>query len=120
MEGHSLGCTELECTFDHFYTDGRSYQLEADVPTGGIDKGAFIHFSEQTMGANLTTATPWIAYVSCDQNETGASQEWDIFTLARDRGAVAAVSSFPTMLISAHVLLYCGIVLAQCRVHLRL
>lgn len=70
-----------------------SYQLQADVPTDdGISKGAFIHFSEQTMGANLSTTTPWIAFVSCDQNETGASQEWDIFTLARDRGAVAAVS----------------------------
>lgn len=44
------------------------------------------------MGPNLTTSTPWIAYISCDANETGASQEDDIFTLARDRGAVSAVS----------------------------
>lgn len=72
------------------------------------------------MGANLTTATPWIAYVSCDQNETGASQEWDIFTLARDRGAVAAVGDEMTALISAHVLFHCGIVLAQRRIHFRL
>jgi hypothetical protein len=28
------------------------------------------------MGANLTTTTPWIAYISCDANETGASMEW--------------------------------------------
>jgi hypothetical protein len=51
-----------------------------------------VHFTEGTMGPNLTTSTPWIAYISCDVNETGSSQEWDIFTLARDRGAVSAVS----------------------------
>ena len=59
------------------------------------------------MGDNLTTSTPWVAYISCDANTTGASQEWgesylpghnrmfmtDIFTLARDRGAVSAVST---------------------------
>ena len=36
--------------------------------------------------------TPWIALVSCDYNATNASQEVDIFTLARDKGAVSAVS----------------------------
>ncbi len=36
--------------------------------------------------------TPWIALVSCDFNATNASQEIDIFTLARDKGAVSAVS----------------------------
>ena len=35
--------------------------------------------------------TPWIAFVSCDFNVTGFSLDVDIFTLARDRGAVAAV-----------------------------
>lgn len=35
--------------------------------------------------------TPWIAFVSCDSNTTNSSMENDIFTLARDRGAVAAV-----------------------------
>ena len=41
----------------------------------------------------LTSATtPWIALVACDSNATHASQENDIFTLARDRGAVGAVS----------------------------
>ena len=39
--------------------------------------------------------TPWIALVSCDRNATNASMEEDIFTLARDRGAVAAVSALP-------------------------
>jgi len=33
--------------------------------------------------------------VSCDANSTDASMEIDIFTLARDKGAIAAVSSIP-------------------------
>lgn len=35
--------------------------------------------------------TPWIAMISCDKNATDASMDIDIFTLARDKGAVAAV-----------------------------
>jgi hypothetical protein len=27
------------------------------------------------MGPNVSTTTPWIAYISCDVNETNASQE---------------------------------------------
>jgi hypothetical protein len=53
----------------------RSYQLEADVPTGGQTSGALVHFTESTMGPNVSTNTPWIAYISCDVNETNASQE---------------------------------------------
>ncbi|OCF42714.1 hypothetical protein I317_03445 [Kwoniella heveanensis CBS 569] len=68
-----------------------SFQLQADVRTGGTTSGALVHFSESNMGANLTTSTPWIAYISCDVNETTWSDEWDIFTLARDRGAVSAL-----------------------------
>jgi hypothetical protein len=90
------------------YSGAVSYQLRADVLTGGTTSGALVHFTEASMGQNLTTTTPWIAYISCDANETGASMEWgepisatppvlayevDIFTLARDRGAVSAVSS---------------------------
>ncbi|KAK8854846.1 hypothetical protein IAR55_003585 [Kwoniella newhampshirensis] len=73
------------------YSGGVSFQLQADVPTGGTTSGALVHFSESTMGQNLSTSTPWIAFISCDLNETIASQEWDIFTLARDRGAVSAL-----------------------------
>nr|XP_019011436.1 uncharacterized protein I206_03536 [Kwoniella pini CBS 10737]OCF50217.1 hypothetical protein I206_03536 [Kwoniella pini CBS 10737] len=73
------------------YSGAVSFQLQADVPTGGTTAGALVHFSESEMGVNLTTSTPWIAYISCDLNETNASQEWDIFTLARDRGAVSAL-----------------------------
>jgi hypothetical protein len=54
----------------------RSYQLQADVPTGGQTSGALVHFTESTMGPNASTTTPWIAYISCDVNETNASQEW--------------------------------------------
>jgi hypothetical protein len=42
--------------------------------------------------------TPWIALVSCDYNATDADQEIDIFTLARDKGAVAAVRPRPILL----------------------
>ncbi|WVQ81995.1 hypothetical protein IAT38_004122 [Cryptococcus sp. DSM 104549] len=73
------------------YSGGVSYQLMADVATGGTTAGALVHFAESTMGENATTTTPWIAFISCDVNETTASDEWDIFTLARDRGAVSAL-----------------------------
>ncbi|KAG5648465.1 hypothetical protein DXG03_003076 [Asterophora parasitica] len=58
----------------------------------GISKGALVHFSEAKVN-NTTppTSTPWIAMVSCDFNATNASQEEDVFTLARDKGAVAAL-----------------------------
>lgn len=54
-------------------------------------RGALVHFTEASAQNNLTTTTPWIAYISCDLNETLASMENDIFTLARDRGAVSAL-----------------------------
>ena len=74
------------------YSGPVAAQLSADEPTGGTTSGALVHFTESTMGPNVSTTTPWIAFISCDRNETGASEEWDIFTLARDRGAVSAVS----------------------------
>ena len=58
------------------YSGAVSYQLEADIPTGGTTQGALVHFTESSIGPNFTTSTPWIAYVSCDVNETMASQEW--------------------------------------------
>ncbi|KAG6869114.1 hypothetical protein C0993_001679 [Termitomyces sp. T159_Od127] len=39
----------------------------------------------------IVATTPWIAMVSCDLNATNASQDEDVFTLARDNGAVAAL-----------------------------
>ncbi|KAL5528495.1 hypothetical protein ACEPAF_7631 [Sanghuangporus sanghuang] len=66
-----------------------SYQLVGSE-SSGINKGALVHFSEQDT-TNETTTTPWIAFVSCDSNGTDFSMEDDVFTLARDRGAVAAL-----------------------------
>ncbi|THH07795.1 hypothetical protein EW146_g9204 [Bondarzewia mesenterica] len=66
-----------------------SYQLVGSG-SNGISKGALVHFSEEQAG-NDTTTTPWIALVACDANATHTSLVDDIFTLARDRGAVGAV-----------------------------
>ncbi|KAL4254244.1 hypothetical protein ABKN59_002875 [Abortiporus biennis] len=71
------------------YQEDISYQL-VGANSNGVNKGALVHFSEEKL-PNDTTTTPWIALVSCDANATDASQEDDIFTLARDRGAVAAL-----------------------------
>ncbi|KAG5342675.1 hypothetical protein C0989_010643 [Termitomyces sp. Mn162] len=58
----------------------------------GLAQGALVHFSEDKVSnATPPTTTPWIAMVSCDSNATNASQEEDVFTLARDKGAVAAL-----------------------------
>jgi len=42
----------------------------------------------------VPSAAPWIALVNCDRNATqdNSTQDIDIFTFARDRGASAAVS----------------------------
>ncbi|OJT05793.1 transmembrane domain- and RING domain-containing protein 4 [Trametes pubescens] len=71
------------------YSETVSYQL-VGADSLGISKGALVHFSEDKL-LNDTSGTPWIALVSCDANSTNASMEDDIFTLARDRGAVAAL-----------------------------
>ncbi|KAI1795737.1 hypothetical protein LXA43DRAFT_735012 [Ganoderma leucocontextum] len=71
------------------YTEQISYQL-VGADSLGINKGALVHFSEDKL-PNATTTTPWIALVSCDANATNASMDDDIFTLARDRGAIAAL-----------------------------
>ncbi|KAI0744233.1 hypothetical protein C8Q80DRAFT_1106453 [Daedaleopsis nitida] len=71
------------------YSRTVSYLLVGADSTG-VNKGALVHFSEDRL-PNGTTTTPWIALVSCDANSTNASEEDDIFTLARDRGAVAAL-----------------------------
>jgi hypothetical protein len=54
----------------------------------------FMSFGELAM-------TPWIALVSCDYNATNASQIDDIFTLARDKGAVSAVRFRPSFPIAS-------------------
>ncbi|TRM69963.1 hypothetical protein BD626DRAFT_475878 [Schizophyllum amplum] len=73
------------------YWETVSYQLIGSG-SSGISKGALVHFSESEANNDTApTTTPWIAMVSCDQNATNMSMEIDIFTLARDKGAVAAL-----------------------------
>ncbi|KAG6831745.1 hypothetical protein H0H92_007897 [Tricholoma furcatifolium] len=74
-----------------YYSQNVSYQL-AGYGSTGTSEGALVHFSEAKVN-NMTppTTTPWIAMVSCDFNATNMSTEEDIFTLARDKGAVAAL-----------------------------
>jgi hypothetical protein len=73
-------------------------------------QGVLVHFSEARVN-NLTppselkstallhgysgcfsATTPWIAMIPCDFNSTASTDE-DVFTLARDKGAKAAVST---------------------------
>ncbi|KIK93582.1 hypothetical protein PAXRUDRAFT_144774 [Paxillus rubicundulus Ve08.2h10] len=77
-----------------WYTNGSdwefvSYQL-VGAGSNGVTQGMLVHFSEDYAG-NETTITPWIALVACDANSTNVSQETDIFSMARDRGARSAV-----------------------------
>ncbi|EPQ57224.1 hypothetical protein GLOTRDRAFT_58432 [Gloeophyllum trabeum ATCC 11539] len=72
------------------YSETVSYQLVGNG-SNGVSQGALVHFSEEMSWNNETTTTPWIALVACDKNATNASQVDDIFTLARDRGAKAAL-----------------------------
>ncbi|KAI6040283.1 hypothetical protein EDC04DRAFT_2678336 [Pisolithus marmoratus] len=67
------------------------YYLLAGTNSDGLSQGPLVHFSEDIAGYGTTTTTPWIAFISCDTNSTNATQELDIFTLARDRGAQAAL-----------------------------
>ncbi|KAL1748858.1 hypothetical protein HDZ31DRAFT_28907, partial [Schizophyllum fasciatum] len=74
------------------YWETVSYQLRGS-DSSGISKGALVHFSEDQANNDTTppTLTPWIAMVSCDRNASNMSMEIDIFTLARDKGAVGAL-----------------------------
>ncbi|KAF9653243.1 hypothetical protein BDM02DRAFT_3087355 [Thelephora ganbajun] len=71
------------------YSINVAYEL-VGAGSNGINRGALVHFGEKNL-TNATTITPWIALVSCDYNSTDASLVDDIFTLARDRGAVSAL-----------------------------
>ncbi|KAF9268888.1 hypothetical protein L218DRAFT_954315 [Marasmius fiardii PR-910] len=88
--------TDVSALNLHWYPNGSymqyvSYELVGNG-SKGLSQGALVHFSEDFVNNNTDlTKTPWIALVSCDYNATNASQEIDIFTLARDKGAVAAL-----------------------------
>ncbi|KAF8973252.1 RING-7 protein [Flammula alnicola] len=91
-----LNVTDISQLHMQWYSNGSysmhvSYQL-AGFNSSGISKGVLVHFSEEK-ASNITppTTTPWIALVSCDKNATNASMQEDIFTLARDKGAVSAL-----------------------------
>ncbi|KAJ8488673.1 hypothetical protein ONZ45_g13866 [Pleurotus djamor] len=74
--------------YDHMNV---SFQL-AGRDSLGLSRGALIHFSEEHVNETTpATTAPWIALVACDANATHASMEIDIFTLARDKGAKAAL-----------------------------
>lgn len=80
---------DLEWYKNGSYSINVAYELVGNGSLG-ITQGALVHFNELGL-TNETTTTPWIALVSCDANATDASQVDDIFTLARDRGAVSAL-----------------------------
>ncbi|KAF9241600.1 hypothetical protein BU15DRAFT_44671 [Melanogaster broomeanus] len=77
-----------------WYPDGSDWQFVShqlvSLGGNGISQGILVHFSED-YATNETTTTPWIALVSCDANSTNASQEDDIFTMAKVRGAQSAL-----------------------------
>ncbi|TFK70249.1 hypothetical protein BDN72DRAFT_896615 [Pluteus cervinus] len=83
-----------------WYPSGSYFQNVTHVLAGegsdGISKGACVEFSEADVNSDTPpTSTPWIALVSCDANATNASPEVDIFTLAKNKGATAAVLYSP-------------------------
>ncbi|KAJ7579214.1 hypothetical protein C8J56DRAFT_965107 [Mycena floridula] len=92
-----LNVSDVSTLYLHWHLNGSyqehvSYQLVGGDNSSGISQGAIVHFSEAK--ANESTPgslTPWIALISCDTNATDASQDEDIFTLARNKGAVAAL-----------------------------
>ncbi|KAK4693612.1 hypothetical protein P7C70_g8891, partial [Phenoliferia sp. Uapishka_3] len=53
-------------------------------------KGVLVHYSENQT-AQAPSSVPWIAMIDCDTNGTIFSDIDDIFTLARDHGAQAAL-----------------------------
>ncbi|KAM0750921.1 hypothetical protein T439DRAFT_380759 [Meredithblackwellia eburnea MCA 4105] len=84
------------------YTAKLSRQLIADpvdntstaaqiIPWTKYSKGVLVHFSESSLSQQAPSNVPWIAMINCDSNGTDFSMEWDIFTLARDHGAQAAL-----------------------------
>ncbi|SJK96918.1 uncharacterized protein ARMOST_00167 [Armillaria ostoyae] len=93
---YGLNITDVSTLHLQWYTNGSymetvSYTLVGPNSTG-VSEGALEHFSESSVNKDmLGTKTPWIAFISCDFNATNASQEIDIFTLARDKGALSAL-----------------------------
>ncbi|GJE92148.1 hypothetical protein PsYK624_083010 [Phanerochaete sordida] len=90
IEGNSTDASHLTMQwYGGGYQEGVRYDL-VGADSEGISEGVMVHFSEEGL-SNETTSTPWIALIACDANATDASQNFDVFTLARDRGAVSAL-----------------------------
>jgi hypothetical protein len=74
-----------------------SRQLVSDTGNAALvgvnygSRGALVHFTETNATLNPPATVPWVALVNCDTNGTSFSDVDDIFTLCRDRGAVAAL-----------------------------
>ncbi|KIY50353.1 hypothetical protein FISHEDRAFT_71957 [Fistulina hepatica ATCC 64428] len=91
-----LNVTDVSRLQLQWYSNGSdsqhvSYQLVGSNSTG-FSQGALVHFSELHVDNDTApTLTPWIAFVSCDYNASNMSYEVDIFTLARNKGAVSAL-----------------------------
>ncbi|TFK75409.1 hypothetical protein BDN72DRAFT_516783 [Pluteus cervinus] len=91
-----LNVTDVSKLYLQWYPNGSYFQNVSFQIVGtdsqGVSKGALVHFSEIIANNDTPpTNTPWIALVSCDFNATDMSTDIDIFTLARDKGAVAAL-----------------------------
>lgn len=100
--GPCVGCLIYICDL----VQGALVHFSEDVVTNDTsaccDNYCYILISYFILYFSVSAITPWIALVQCDANATQASQEDDIFTLARDRGAVGAVSlllAHPTLIV---------------------
>ncbi|KAG0141165.1 hypothetical protein CROQUDRAFT_718293 [Cronartium quercuum f. sp. fusiforme G11] len=73
------------------FSDGVTRQLKADHLSQSLHQGVLLHFSELNATNQSPVDVPWIAMISCDSNTSSYSMIDDIFTLARDHGAAAAM-----------------------------
>ena len=64
-----------------------------------------LYYPSRTDTSSATT--PWIAFISCDDNPAVIPSTSDIFSLAEARGAVAAVSILPSFSQARGVLTAC-------------
>lgn len=73
-------------------------------PSGRL-QGVLVHFNESS-AIQAPVTLPWIAMISCDTNGTTYSLVDDIFTLARDHGAQAALLYSLTAQVGLYVSIY--------------
>ncbi|CAH7666441.1 expressed protein [Phakopsora pachyrhizi] len=73
------------------FSDGVNLQIKSDRSNDSLHQGVLLHFTEANSTSQLPASVPWIAMINCDSNSTSSSNQDDIFTLARDHGAQAAM-----------------------------